>query len=96
MKITIWPLWPQMTQIDFWPEKRYRVSSLCICMSYMNILWKIEELKGLAMIFSGLENPWFFFRSKETNSKILLSCSNYEEKGFFGKFLFWWRSKQCF
>ena len=44
MKIKIWPLWPQMTQIDFWPQKRYSVSSLYICMSYMNILWKIEEL----------------------------------------------------
>ena len=21
MKMQIWPLWPQMTQIDFWPQK---------------------------------------------------------------------------
>ena len=35
---------PNDPRLTFDPQKRLRVSSLCICMSNMNILWKIEEL----------------------------------------------------
>ena len=52
------------------------------------------KLKGLAMIFAGQENPWIVFRSKEkyikTSNKISVKkLWNYEEIGFFGKFLSW-------